>query len=91
MCPVESVSGSTIDTIDLNREQDADIRGLMANNEYDPETYAHNCKPVGIIYKKNKDILEKYFLTEFNSILGEAPTFRLVLFVIKLYLALIIF
>ena len=62
MCPVESVSGRTIDTIDLNREQDADIRGLMANNEYDPETYAHNCKPVGIIYKKNKDILEKYEL-----------------------------
>ena len=64
MCRVESVSGETISTAQLNEEQDDDIRSFMAKDLYDPETYAHNCAPVDIIYKKGKNgRTEKYFKT----------------------------
>ena len=48
MCEADSCAGvyNTSSTLDI--EQDADIRKLMENNEYGPETYSHNCKPVGI-------------------------------------------
>jgi hypothetical protein len=39
---------------------------LMDNNEYNPETYPHNCKPVGIRNYPGPGGDEKYYLTEFE-------------------------
>ncbi len=54
----------------------AEIRKLMENNEYDPETYSHNCKPVGIRHYPGPNGDEKSYRTEFRSIMGAPVTYR---------------
>jgi hypothetical protein len=49
---------------------------LMDNNEYNPETYSHNCKPVGIRNYPGPGEDEKYYRTEFRSIFGAPVTYR---------------
>ncbi len=60
----------------LDREQDAEIKKLMDTNEYNPETYSHNCKPVGIRNYPGPGGDEKYYRTEFRSIFGAPVTYR---------------
>ena len=76
VCENDSCAGVSITSSALDREQDAEIRKLIENNEYDPETYSHNCKPVGIRHYPGPNGDEKFYRTEFRSIMGATVTYR---------------
>ena len=46
--PAESCAGVSITSTALDREQDVDIADLKFINQYNLETYNHNCRPIGI-------------------------------------------
>ena len=87
--PAESCAGISITSTALDREQDADIAALQLINRYNPETYSHNCRPIGIKYYPGNGIEKytKYYRTEFRSIQGAGVTYRYVLRIksIKIY------
>ena len=76
--PAESVAGVSTTSTALDREQDAEIAALQAENLYNPETFSHNCKPVAIRYHRigETNKFQKYYRTEFRSILKAPVTYR---------------
>jgi hypothetical protein len=71
----ESIAGVSITPSAHDREQDEEIRKIMITNEYNPKTYSHNCKPVGIRHYPGPNGVEKFYRTELRSIFG-AVTYR---------------
>ena len=76
--PAESVAGVSTTSTALDREQDAEIAALQAENLYNPETFSHNNKPVDIRYHRigKTNQFQKYYRTEFRSILKAPVTYR---------------
>jgi hypothetical protein len=59
----DSCAGVSITPSALDRDQDEEIKKLMENNEYNPETYSHNSQPVGIRYFPGQNGDEKFYRT----------------------------
>ena len=76
VCENDSCAGVSITSSAPDREQDAEIRPLIENNQYNPEMYSHNCKPVSIRHYPGANGDEKFYRTEFRSIMGAPVTYR---------------